>query len=215
MRKVLHRGVGVSDLEILFAHVLRGVDERLEAVREGCVSPVAHDEHQPCIRVDIVQELDGAVIQQAVGALIPHDALARLAGVALQDEIAHRPQHHRREVPAAVPAVAAPRQPGAHLGIAHQCFQQRRAAEEMRLVVAMYIRVHAQQAGEQRGAGAGVTEDEELRHGEEQPGFSRLFWGDGRDKLALRLFGSGAFDQDRRGKLDALGQIHRHSVALA
>ena len=74
-----------------------------------------------------------------------------------------------------VPAVAAPGQPGAHFRVAHQRIEQRRAGEEVRLVVAMHLGMEAHQAREQRGSGAGVTEDEELLHRKELPGLGNFF----------------------------------------
>ena len=46
--------IGIPDLEILSSEVLGGVDERLEAMRQGSIPPVAHDEYQPGVRVNIV-----------------------------------------------------------------------------------------------------------------------------------------------------------------
>ncbi len=55
----------------------------------------------------------------------------------------------------------------------------------MRLIIAVHLRVKAHQAGEQRGARAGMPVDEEFFQGEEAPGLRHLFK---RDRRNFRPF---------------------------
>ena len=90
------------------------------------IPPISHDEDQASVRVDFNQQAYRLAIQQAVRALVAHQAawpaLAHPAGVTLHDEIAGHAQYQRREITALVPTVAAPRQPRSYLLVGHQRF---------------------------------------------------------------------------------------------
>ncbi len=125
--------------------MLGKVDKGLKTVRDHGIAPIADDIDQARIGIYLVHQAHRPPIQQAARAFIPHDAFAFQPGFTLQDEIGDRPQHYRREVFAAVPAVAVARQPVAYLFAGYQRFEQRGAGEEMRLVVAMHFGVQADQ----------------------------------------------------------------------
>ena len=82
-------GIGCElspDLQISGVQVLWTVDKGLEAVRNGCIAPIADNENQPGVRINFGQQAHGLAVQQTVRTFVAHHAawgmfagLARLA----------------------------------------------------------------------------------------------------------------------------------------
>ena len=98
-------------------------------------------------------------------------------------------QDEWRKIATPVPAVGSARQPLFHFRCIDQGLEQRLACEEMRLIIAVHLRVEANETHEKRRPGAGMTKDKELLAREELPDLCYFFGGDPGNGITLPFFG--------------------------
>ena len=125
--------------------MLRGIYESLKTMRDSRVAPIAHDKDQLAIWKNFAHPAHGFAIEQGVGAFVTNDACSFLPSFTLHDIFNGGAQYDGREIAATIPAVAAARQPGFDHRAISQRFERWLAGEEMPLIIAMHIRVQANQ----------------------------------------------------------------------